>query len=251
MRIRRVYIKRAGGEIASAACYTAWRGFSHLGYPLDFFEWDDLTQKCLRLDPLTLVVGGTTAVHMALRQIGVEIPRPLNLPQPLLSFAGRRIWETTLGAIRTEADTGQITPVFLKPLVETKSFAGCVVAGRPELERLHHLDDEVRLQAAEPVGFVSEWRYYVNRGAVVGIAHYKGEWSIVPNASIVHQAISAYASSPVAYSLDFGVTANGQSMLVEANDAFALGAHGIDAVAYARMLEDRWLEITGRKKLLD
>src|SRR5687768_15742907 len=63
MRIRRVYIKRAGGEIASEACYTAWRGFSHLGYPLDFFEWDDLIQKCLRLDRLTLVVGGTIAVH--------------------------------------------------------------------------------------------------------------------------------------------------------------------------------------------
>src|SRR4051794_3536974 len=105
MRIRRVYIKRASGEIASEACYTAWRGFSHLGYPLDFFEWDDLTQKCLRLDRLTLVVGGTVAVHMALRQIGAEVPLPLNLPQPLLSFAGRHIWETTLRAIRKEAET--------------------------------------------------------------------------------------------------------------------------------------------------
>jgi hypothetical protein len=182
---------------------------------------------------------------MALRQIGVEVPLPLNLPQPLLSFAGRRVWETTLGAIRKEAETGQVAPVFVKPLVETKSFAGCVVTGRAELERLQHFDDDVRLQAAEPVAFVSEWRYYVNRGAVVGIAHYKGEWSIVPEVSVVRQAISAYASSPIAFSLDFGVTANGQTLLVEANDAFALGAHGIDAVAYAKMLEDRWLEITG------
>src|SRR5580698_7414358 len=121
MRIRRVYIKRAGGEIASEACYTAWRGFSHLGYPLDFFEWDDLVQKCLRLDPLTLVVGGTVAVHMALRQIGVAIPAPLNLPRPLLGFAGRKVWETNLGTIRQRFQSAAPAPVFIKPLVETKS----------------------------------------------------------------------------------------------------------------------------------
>src|SRR5262249_27096597 len=112
MRVRRVYIKKAGGEIASEACYTAWRGVSHLGYPLDFFEWDDLVGKCLRLNRNTLVIGGTVAPHMALRQIGVDVPLPLNLPQPLLSFAGRKVWETTLGAIRKEADAGQVAPVF-------------------------------------------------------------------------------------------------------------------------------------------
>jgi hypothetical protein len=244
MRIRRVYIKRAGGEIASEACYTAWRGFSHLGYPLDFFEWGDLVQKCLRLDRLTLIVGGTVAVHTALRQIGVEIPLPLNLPESLVSFAGRRIWETTLGKVRQEFEVGQTGPVFVKPLVATKSFAGCVLSERAELEQLQHLDDELSLQASEPVNFISEWRYYIHHGVVVGLAHYKGEWSVVPDKSVVRQAISINSAGPVAYSLDFGVTLEGRTLLVEANDAFSLGAHGIDAVAYAKMLEDRWLEIT-------
>jgi hypothetical protein len=245
MRVRRVYIKKAGGEIASEACYTAWRGFSHLGYPLDFFEWDELVGKCLPLDALTLVVGGTVTVHTALRQIGIAVPLPLNLPSPLLSFAGRRVWETSLGAMRREYETSRTERVFVKPFVETKSFAGCLVSSPAELEWLRHLDDELRLQAAEPVDFVSEWRYYVHCGSVVGLAHYKGEWSLVPESDTVQQAISSYSGSPVAYSLDFGVTAEGRTLLVEANDAFALGAHGIDTVAYAKMLEDRWLEITG------
>lgn len=244
MRIRRVYIKKTGGEIASEACYTAWRGFSHLGYPLDFFEWEDLVQKCLRLDRLTLVVGGTTAVHMALRQIGVEAPAPLNIPQPLMRFADRRVWETTLGAIRKQSDS-ESTRVFVKPLVETKSFAGGVIANRVDLDRLQHLEDEMRIQAAEPMTFVSEWRYFVHRNTIVGIAHYKGDWSIVADCAIVREAVSSYSGSPVAYSMDFGITTEGRTLIVEANDAFALGAHGIDAVAYANMLEDRWLEITG------
>ncbi|MBP3956181.1 ATP-grasp domain-containing protein [Gemmata sp. G18] len=245
MRLRRVYIKRAGGEIASEACYTAWRGFSHLAYPLDFFEWEDLTQKCLRLDPLTLVVGGTVAVHMALRQIGAPVPPPLNLPGPLLGFAGRAVWETTLGAVRERFRSPDASPLFIKPQVETKSFAGAVVTGAVELGRLQHLDDDTRIQTAEPVAFVSEWRYFVHRGAVVGLAHYRGEWSIVPDSDTVRRAVAAYSPGPVACALDFGVTADGRTLLVEANDAFALGAYGLDAVTYARMLEDRWLQVVG------
>ncbi len=245
MRVRRVYIKKAGGEIASEACYTAWRGFSHLGYPLDFFEWDDLTGRSLRLGPLTLVVGGTVAVHLALRQIGAPVPPPLNLPQPLLEFAGRKVWETTLGAVRQGFQSGPAAPMFVKPLAEAKSFAGCVVAGEGELARLRHLADDFGVQAAEPVTLVSEWRYFVSRGAVAGLAHYRGDWAVVPDAAVVRRAVEAYAPAPAGYALDFGLTADGRTLLVEANDAFALGPYGLDAVVYARMLEDRWLELVG------
>jgi hypothetical protein len=79
MKLRRVYIKRAGGEIASEACYAAWKGFMAKGYPLDFFEMQDLKERCLVLDAATLVVGGTTTVHMALRQIGIQPPMQLIL----------------------------------------------------------------------------------------------------------------------------------------------------------------------------
>jgi hypothetical protein len=244
MRVRRVYIKRSGGEIATEACYIAWRGFSHLGYPLDFFEWEDLADKSLRLDRRTLIVGGTVSVHEALRQIGVEIPPPLNLPKPLLEFAGRRVWTPTLGEVRQQFDAAPSGALFIKPLVETKSFAGCVVTGAKELDRLRHLNDSLELQASEPVEFISEWRYYVHRGDVVGVAKYNGDWSTVPESTMVRDALSRYVGCPAAYCLDFGVTRDRRTLLVEANDAFALGAQGIDAVAYAKMLEDRWLEIT-------
>ena len=31
MKLKRVYIKRAGGEIASEACFAAWKGFGAKG----------------------------------------------------------------------------------------------------------------------------------------------------------------------------------------------------------------------------
>jgi hypothetical protein len=245
MKLKRVYIKRAGGEIASEACFAAWKGFGVKGYPLDFFEWDELTGRHLPLSRETLLVGGTVAVHIALKQIGVPIPTPLNVPEPLLPFTGRKLWTTTLGAVRQPFEAGGNDPMFVKPLAAAKEFAGMVISGATDLSRVRHLEDDLAVQASDPVAFVSEWRYFVLRSVVVGTAHYKGDCFIHPDAAAVRNAVSAHIGAPAAYGLDFGVTADGRTLLVEANDGFALGCYGIDPVIYAEMLEARWCEIVG------
>jgi len=239
MHLKRVYIKKAGGELASEACFAAWKGFLSKGVSLDFFEWDELTDRQIRLDRSTMVVGGTVAVHMALKQIGVPIPDPLGLPDDLSEFRGRRIWKTTLGEVRKNRDQW---PIFVKPFAVTKAFPGRVINSDADLERIQHVEDDVVLLAGEPVVFRTEWRYYVHKGEIVGIGHYAGDWSLVPDAETVRRAVAQYHSAPVAYALDFGLVGN-QTLLVEASDAFALGAYGIDAVRYATMLEDRWTQI--------
>ena len=245
MKLKRVYIKRAGGEIASEACFAAWKGFSSKGYPLDFFEWDELTGRHLPLARDTLLVGGTVAVHKALAQLGLPVPPPLNIPEPLRSFAGRKLWPTTLGEIRRQFEAGSVAPVFVKPLSSTKEFAGLVIAAPSDLTRLGHLGDELGVQAAEPTAFISEWRYFVLRGAVIGTAHYKGDCFTHTEATTVRGAVAAYSDAPAAYGIDFGVTADGRTLLVEANDGFALGCYGLDPVLYADMLEARWCELAG------
>jgi hypothetical protein len=244
VKLKRVYIKRAGGEIASEACYAAWKGFSAKAYPLDFFEWDELTGRHLPLERATLVVGGTVAVHLALKQLGVPIPPPLNIPEPLLSYAGRKVWATTLGEVRRQFAVEGKT-AFIKPLAAAKEFAGLVLANPRDLDRVRHLDDDLAVQAAEPVPFVSEWRYFVSRGAVVGTAHYKGDCFTHPDSATVRKAVADYTGAPAAYGLDFGVTADGRTLLIEANDGYALGCYGLDPVIHAAMLEDRWCEVVG------
>jgi hypothetical protein len=245
MKLKRVYIKRAGGEIASEACFAAWKGFSVKGYPLDFFEWDELTGRHLPLARDTLLVGGTVAVHKALVQLGLPIPPPLNIPEPLAAFAGRKLWPTTLGEIRHQFETSSGPPVFVKPLTSAKEFAGMLVASAADLSRVQHLEAELAVQAAEPVTFASEWRYFVLSGAVVGTAHYKGDCFVHPGTSTVRAAVAAHTGAPAAYGLDFGVTTDGRTLLVEANDGFALGCYGLDPVIYAEMLEARWCELAG------
>ncbi len=244
MKLKRVYIKRAGGEIASEACYAAWKGFSAKGYSLDFFEWDELTGRHLPLARDTLLVGGTVAVHKALTQLGLPIPAPLNVPDPLTAFAGRKLWATTLGEIRKRFEVGS-TPVFAKPLASAKEFAGFVIGSATDLARVRHLEDDLVVQAAEPVAFVSEWRFFVLRGNAVGTAYYKGDCFTHPDSNTVRNAVAAYTTAPAAYGLDFGVTTDGRTLLIEANDGFALGCYGLDPVIYAEMLESRWCELAG------
>ena len=83
------------------------------------------------------------------------------------------------------------------------------------------------------------------RGKVVGAAHYKGDCFTHPDAATVRAGVAAFTGAPAAYGLDFGVTADGRTLLVEANDGFALGCYGLDPVLFAEMLEVRWCEIVG------
>ena len=56
--------------------------------------------------------------------------------------------------------------------------------------------------------------------------------------------MKAYKSAPRAYVLDFGATSDGETRLVEANDAYALGHYGLASVLYARLIDARWEELT-------
>ncbi len=79
--------------------------------------------------------------------------------------------------------------------------------------------------------------------SLIGLKHYKGDFGIIPDTTIINKAIKQYKSSPIAYSIDMGILSNGDSVLVEVNDFFALGSYGLDPILYARGIEARWNEI--------
>jgi hypothetical protein len=133
--------------------------------------------------------------------------------------------------------------VFFKPVKE-KLFTGFVWRS-PDGDRMRvaTFGDDVEVWVSERVDFVSEYRCFVNGGKIVGCRHYNGDWSVVPSRGVVEEAVEAYKSSPRAYSIDFGVTRGGTTLLVEVNDAYALGAYGLPSVLYANMIEARWGEL--------
>ncbi len=242
--LSKVYIQRMDGEIASDPCYTAWRGFKRKGVPIGFFQSAELKSGAIPLSRDTLVVGGMVEVFQALKALGVQPPAPLNLPECLAEYRGRRIWTSTFGELHQQFRAGKGEPVFVKPLAASKAFTGYVIACLDDFEPTIHLPAHLRLQCSEVVEFASEWRYFVHKHRVVGVGFYSGDVFQHPDPAVVRAAIDRFGTeAPVAYGIDFGVSAGGRTLLVEVNDAFALGCYGLGSVEYADMLEDRWEEV--------
>ena len=59
--------------------------------------------------------------------------------------------------------------------------------------------------------------------------HYSGDWSVVPDTTVIKNAIADFTTCPDSYGIDFGITDNGETVLIEVNDAWTLGCYGLQA----------------------
>lgn len=241
--IERVLIQKKNGEFPTVNGWVAWCGFDRKAYPISFFEWPDLREGHVEVSPTTLVVGGVATVLHALRKLGAA-PETIDFPEPLHPYLGRRVWPATLGEVRARFEDDAAQPVFVKPREVHKAFDGAVWSAFRDLIPTAHHPDELAVWASDVVSFVSEWRYFVRRHEIIGVGHYNGDPFTAPDRDTVCAAVAAYRpTAPVAYGIDFGVTTDGRTVLVEVNDAYSLGHMGLRPVPYANMLEDRWVEL--------
>ncbi len=238
-----VYIQKVRGDFANVNTYSAWQGFTERGAHAEFFEFDDLDS--LEISPETPVVGGIGTVQGALSKLGVEIPAMNAVPPDLSGFAGRKMWISTLAEVRAHVqDEG--APVFIKPLpAQHKLFAGHVVSRFRDLIETTGVAPETLVSCSEVVEIASEYRGFVHDGELIGFKHYAGDFRVSTNFSPVEAALEAWQSRPVACSMDWGVTRDGRTLLIEVNDAYSLGCYGLNPLLYAPMIADRWFELTG------
>lgn len=241
--VERVFIQKKNGEFVSVNGYAAWHGFDQKAYPITFFEWPQLHDGQLDVTPNTLVVGGVATVLHALRHLGVATP-PIDYPQSLRPFLGREMLPTTMGAVRGAFEADQPPARFVKPRETQKAFTGYVVSAFRDLIPTARHPDDLPVWSCETVEFVSEWRYYVLRNEIIGVGQYRGDVFTHPDPAVVRAAVEAFRKeSPAACAIDFGVTTDGRTLLVEVNDSYSLGHLGLRSVPYANMLETRWVEL--------
>ena len=55
----------------------------------------------------------------------------------------------------------------------------------------------------------------------------------------------------MACSIDIGVTDKNETIVIECNDAYALGAYGLTDVDYAKFISARWAQILHRDDIFD
>ena len=240
--VERVFIQvNDDGKFPNVPLFTAARGFEARGRDVTHMTVEEIEGRDAR--PEHLVFGGAHVVREYLGRMGVQ-PLDFDYPEALVPFLRREFEVEVLGAIRSRYNEPG-DPVFIKP-VEHKLFTGHVVQRFRDLIKSQEADSTTLVYVVGHVEFVTEWRFYVERGRVVGADHYKGQPLLFPEPGPVAAAataMSAYEDAPVAYGLDFGVCSDGITRLVEANDMFAMGNYGLDGVVYSHLVEMRWEQL--------
>lgn len=245
--IERAYIRYREDLPESQATYAAAEGFSMQGIPTTpFHGFGDLDALHAegKLTPDTIVCGYIVDVHSALELLGVSLPPPIDYPKHLEWMFGREIRKTTLGDVRNAAKVQ-----FVKP-IRQKRFTGRVYDPDDPIGRvtIATVSDDEECFSSDVINFLSEWRCFVRDGELVGVKHYKGDWSLGFDKDVLVKAVKqGRRLMPAGHSLDIGVTDDGRTCLVEANDGFSLGDYGLPSIIYARLVESRWKELMRNK----
>lgn len=209
------------GRPCNSNAFTAFVGLREMGYECIFFQkYEELIEHHHSKEEL--IVSGIGIIKRRLQDFGIECTA-INYPKELEKYLGRRIWKSTMNEI---ASTPAAWSVFVKS-VEGKRLSGRVIASIHDLVSCGCCEDDYEVLCSEPVDFVAEWRVFVRYGKILDVRPYKGDWRVYYDPSIIEDTIKDYVTAPHAYGIDFGVTSNGKTLLVEVNEGYALGCYGL------------------------
>lgn len=226
------------------------------GIKLTNANQETLAEHLTALEQGAVPVGSVQFVRRAMELADVTEPANLSYPTGCEPYLKRKVWHST-----AERALNMAGARFIKS-AETKVFTGFVLdsdAGAFGLNNhdqfqynaLHALMSDAPVWIAEAVQWVSEYRYYVMESQIIGSARYdqlESDSAPEPDNGVVKQCITALAISHP-YALDMGVLASGETALVEANDAWAIGLYGgaMKPQDYVRFLAERWAGLIGTK----
>jgi hypothetical protein len=226
-------------EFPGINTFIAYEAYRQMGWEMVAFNQEigftDLQRE-------NVVVGYVDGVQKALQHLGITPPIEPNYPEELTPFLGRKIWRSTIGAIANQPENWNI---FVKPATASKAFTGRVIRSTKDLVGCGNSQSDLPVWCSELAEFVTEWRCFVRYGQILDVRHYAGNWRSRPDTQVIEAAVQQYTSAPAGYAIDFGLTTDGRTLLVEVNDGYAIGAYGLFYIDYAKMLSARWAEMTG------
>ncbi len=239
-----VWIHAKDGMPATENGYAAMHGFQQMGCHIHFFSpgrIGEIPEWYSQLTRDDLVVGYIGDVVSALDYLGVPRPAAIDYPESIRYYLGRRVWTDRINNI---ADNPERWPLFIKSVAQ-KGFTGKVVRSPKDFIGIGAQGQPQEIFCSDIVDFQSEWRGYLRYGKLIDLKSYSGKIGVFPNMTVVNAAIADWEDKVAGCSIDFGVTKEGRTLVVECNDGFALGNYGVKSLSYAKMLSARWFQMVG------
>ena len=226
------------GDYASINVATAAAGFRSLGATIErYIKIDDILGWVTKND---IVVDGVRQTEQVFQKYGI-ICNVSDYPEVLLPFTGRRIWTDTVGNLRK----GCSEALFVKPTKE-KLFTGRIITSPQDWAPLINIPLGQEVYCSNIIDTQSEYRAFIRYDKILDVRLYHGDYHYSVDSSLIDSALVAFTKwegHPSACALDFAVTNKRNTVFLEFNDAYSIGAYGLDPSVYARFLTTRWTQL--------
>lgn len=234
----KVYIKKGfDGEFANHNFFMAYHGFNQMGW--EICPYKNITE--IETDPEDIVVDFIHETRTIFNRYGINFDTDIDYPDELQNYLGRKIWTSKINDIANAPDSWNI---FVKSK-KTKKITGRVVKSLKDLRGCGDINENSEVWCSEPVELIAEWRCFVRYKNIIDVRRYKGDWRVNFDYKVIESALNDYKSIPNGCALDFGLTKDNRTILIEVNDDYSLGNYGLISVDYAKLLSARWAEIMG------
>lgn len=215
-------------------CACALYGAEELGLPYRLTTIDEIISgKFDNLIRTRLFVGSVEFMKMVFNRIGlkdVKVPKNSNREHKVIT-------------IDEAKEIAKERKIFIKPF-DIKLFTGSVLDGM-QLMSLSNIPGNTKVMAYDVFDspIVSEWRLYVKRDEIIDSRNYSGNFMINPDYNYAENVIEVNEDFPICYTIDIGILENGENVVIEFNDMWAIGNYGMDNYIYLRLLRERYFEI--------
>jgi hypothetical protein len=227
-------------------CLHAWYGARQNNIPAIKFERaEDIPNS-----PYHIVVGSVEECRKWLEINGYE--SPLAISERMRYYLYSKVYASCTQFIVNNLSY----PTFIKPSDVIKSFTGTVVKDKAEaVNLLNGLNCGIETKPV--VDFKSEWRCYIHKGELIKTCHYLGDPLITPSSEFLSEVVFRANQTKLdkynSYTIDIGFSdtlgflQGGVTdwVVIEFNDAWAIGNYGLDSDQYYHFLKDRWFQLTG------
>lgn len=252
----KVYVKcrvnpNSGLMIGHSENFTkAIYGFSELGAEIiPYQSLDEIYDLVTKED---IVVDYIKQCDNIFKKFGHDHVHVEDYPECLRKYLGRKIWYDTMNSIAGDENKWS-AGWFVKP-VKSKAFTGKVIQSTQDLIGCGNYSEDYEVICSETVDIRREWRCFIYYDRIYDIRPYKGDYHYTYDPNVIDQIMDDFRKwkdRPMACAIDIGVTASKEMILVECNDAYALGSYGLTDFKYAKFISARWSQILEREDEFD
>ena len=229
----------------------AMYGFLELGAEVTtYHSLDDVFDRISRED---IVIDYLQQCNEVFHKFGV-IPKIPDYPDALRVFLGRKVWRDTIDSISCNEKKWS-AGYFVKP-IKDKRFTGRIVNSISDLAGCGSCYENYEVLVSEPLEILAEWRAFILYDELLDVRPYgilldntRKSYEHHYDISTVRQMLTSFCGwdeRPTACSMDICFTRDGRTLLVEMNDAYALGCYGLPSVLYAKLISARWSQLLER-----